>query len=106
MSSQKKYPEKQFLEAVGNNIRALRQKKGMTLEALGVDIGTDKSNMLRIEQGKNVTVLTILKLSTFLEVDAHQLLKVPVQIVMEDMERFVTRKKDKMRKKEKSVKKK
>ena len=71
MSSQKKYPEKQFLEAVGNNIRALRQKKGMTLEALGVDIGTDKSNMLRIEQGKNVTVLTILKLELTLNIEVN-----------------------------------
>ena len=106
MSSSKKYPEKQFLEAVGNNIRNLRLKKGMTLEALGVDIGTDKSNMLRIEQGKNLTILTILKLSTFLEVDAYQLLKVPVQIVMEDMERFVTRKKDKTAKKARATKKK
>ena len=53
-----KYPEKAFLEAIGKNIKAYRVKKGLTLEQLGEDIGTDKSNMLRIEQGKNITLLT------------------------------------------------
>jgi transcriptional regulator with XRE-family HTH domain len=106
MSTSKKYPEKQYLEAIGTNIRNLRLKKGLTLEDLGVDIGTDKSNMLRIEQGKNMTILTILKLAIFLEVEPHQLMKVPVSIAMEDMERYVSRKKDKTVKKAKSAKKK
>ncbi|MBK7432140.1 MAG: helix-turn-helix transcriptional regulator [Bacteroidetes bacterium] len=90
-----KYPEKAFLEAIGKNIKAYRVKKGLTLEQLGEDIGTDKSNMLRIEQGKNITLLTLLKLSGFLEVEPHILIKTTFSMSMEDIEKYVIRKKDK-----------
>lgn len=89
-----KYPEKAILEAIGKNIKAYRVKKGLTLEQLGEDIGTDKSNMLRIEQGKNTTILTLVKIAGFLEVDLHTLVKTNIPIAMEDVERYVLRKKD------------
>ena len=93
--SPSKYPEKAFLEAIGQNIKAYRIKKGLTLEQLGEDIGTNKSNMLRIEQGKNITLLTLLKLSGFLETTPHALIETTFTIAMEDIEKYVTRAKDK-----------
>lgn len=36
---------------IGQVIRALRQKRGATLESIALDIGTDASNLSRIERG-------------------------------------------------------
>lgn len=36
---------------IGQVIRALRQKRGETLESMALDIGTDASNLSRIERG-------------------------------------------------------
>lgn len=93
--SPSKYPEKAFLEAVGKNIKAYRIKKGLTLEQLGEDIGTNKSNMLRIEQGKNVTILTIWKIAGFLDAHPYQLMTTDFTIALEDIEKYVSRTKDK-----------
>jgi transcriptional regulator with XRE-family HTH domain len=86
-------PEKAFLKAVGENIRKHRKAKGYTLEALGMDIGLDKSNTYRIEQGKNITLLTLLKISLFLDVPACELLKTDVEINIEDAEKYIANKK-------------
>jgi len=88
-----KKPEKEFLKAVGDNIRHHRQKKGVTLEQLGEDIGLDKSNLHRIEQGQNITLLTLLKIAVFLELTPKDLLKTSLQVSMEDMDEYVARKK-------------
>lgn len=36
---------------IGQVIRALRQKRGETLESMALDVGTDASNLSRIERG-------------------------------------------------------
>lgn len=36
---------------IGQIIRALRQKRGETLESMALDVGTDASNLSRIERG-------------------------------------------------------
>jgi transcriptional regulator with XRE-family HTH domain len=86
-------PEQEFLRAVGVNIRNQRKSKGYTLEALGEDIGLDKSNTYRIEKGKNITLLTLLKIALFLDVNPEDLLKTDVQVAVEDAERFIAIKK-------------
>src|SRR3954469_3421411 len=90
----KSNPTQEFLTAVGENIRYYRQKRGFTLEALGDDIGLDKGNMHKIEAGKNITVLTLLKISLFLEIDPAKLLDTDVNISFEDAEKYVAQKKN------------
>jgi transcriptional regulator with XRE-family HTH domain len=80
-----------FLEQVGQNIRNHRQKKGLTLEALGEDIGLDKSNMHRIEQGKNITLVTLLKIAAFLEISPTKLIQNTPDVLMEDAEKYQRR---------------
>jgi transcriptional regulator with XRE-family HTH domain len=75
-----KKPEKAFLKVVGDNIRHYRQQAGFTLEQLGEDIGLDKSNLHRIEQGKNITLLTLLKIAVFLDKDPRTLLNTNISV--------------------------
>jgi transcriptional regulator with XRE-family HTH domain len=90
-----KDPTKEFLRAVGENIRYYRKKRGLTLEALGDDVGLDKGNMHRIEAGKNITLVTLLKLSVFLEVDPVKLLDAEMNISLEAAEEYIRQKKNK-----------
>ena len=98
-------PTQEFLVAVGDNIRYYRKKKGFTLEALGEDIGLDKSNMHHIEAGKNITLLTLLKIALFLDVEPSKLMSTKVYLTMEDAEDYIIRKKSKRVKKSPSRKK-
>jgi DNA-binding Xre family transcriptional regulator len=82
-----------FLDAVGGNIHRIRMRKGHTLEQLGRSVGLDKSNMHRIEQGKNITLVTLLKISAILEVKPTDLIKSDVSVTTADAEAFVRRKK-------------
>lgn len=83
----------EFLVSVGDNIRRIRRERGYTLDELGIDIGLDKSNMHRIEQGKNITLLTLVKVAAFLEVNPQELLKTSVNIALEDAESYIRKKK-------------
>jgi transcriptional regulator with XRE-family HTH domain len=76
-----------FLKQVGDNIRKERLKKGITLAGLGEDIGLDKSNMHKIEQGKNITLLTLLKIAAFLEVHPNKLFQNTKEINIKDIDK-------------------
>ena len=84
----KKNPVNVFLQQVGDNIRKERIKKGYTLAALGEDIGLDKSNMHKIEQGKNITLVTLLKIAAFLEIHPTKLLTQTSEITIQDVENY------------------
>jgi transcriptional regulator with XRE-family HTH domain len=88
-----KNPTKDFLSAVGGNIRHYRQKQGLTLEQLGEDIGLDKGNVHRIEAGKNITLLTLLKIALFLKTDPLKLLGNKVKVSVGDAENLIAGKK-------------
>jgi transcriptional regulator with XRE-family HTH domain len=77
-----------FLQQVGDNIRKERIKKGYTLAGLGEDIGLDKSNMHRIEQGRNITLTTLLKIAAFLEIHPTKLFTQTTEITIQDVENF------------------
>ncbi len=83
-----------FLVAVGENIHYYRKKRGLTLEALGEDIGVDKARMHKIERGANLTLITLLRLSTFLEVSIAKLIDTDVDVSCEDTERYVKHKQE------------
>ena len=80
-----------FLETVGNNIRKERLRKGFTLAALGEGIGLDKANMHKIERGKNITLITLAKISVFLEIPPYKLLHHSPDLLTDDAERYVRR---------------
>jgi transcriptional regulator with XRE-family HTH domain len=88
-NKRKKDSVKLFLEQVGENIRNHRIKRGFTLAELGEDVGLDKSNMLKIEQGRNITLVTLLKISAFLDVPPAKLIQHSHDILMEDTEKYM-----------------
>lgn len=91
--ARKRNPVDEFLVEVGDNIRRIRTRQGFTLEELGRDIGLDKSNMHRIEQGRNITLLTLLKIAAFLGVSPATLLPSETLIASDDVEKYVRQKK-------------
>jgi hypothetical protein len=96
-------PTKKFLEAVGENIHYYRKKRGLTLEALGEDIGVDKARMHKIERGQNLTLITLLRLSTFLEVGISKIIDTDIDISCEDTERYVRNKQERRARPKKKV---
>lgn len=96
-------PTTEFLTAVGENIRYYRKKKGFTLEALGEDIGLDKSNMHHIESGRNLTLITLLKIATFLDIDPAKLLQTDVNVTLEAAEAYIAKRKDTRKKAKRST---
>ncbi len=77
-----------FLQQIGDNIRKERIKKGYTLAGLGEDIGLDKSNMNKIEQGKNITLITLLKIAAFLEIHPTKLFSQTSEVTIQDVENY------------------
>jgi transcriptional regulator with XRE-family HTH domain len=51
-----------YFKSLGNLISKFRKEKKYSLEELGFQIGIDRSAMHRIENGKPITVTTIIKL--------------------------------------------
>jgi len=91
--AKKRNPFNDFLVAVGENIHRLRSRRGYTLEELGRNVGLDKSNMHRIEQGKNITLVTLLKISALLDAKPTELIKSDITVTTADAEAFVKAKK-------------
>lgn len=54
---------KEYFRELGQLISRFRKEKNFSLEELGLQIGLDRSSMHRIENGKPITVTTIIKLS-------------------------------------------
>lgn len=88
---------KSYLKSVGENIKYYRKQRGLSLDVLGLDIGLDKSNMHKIEAGKNITLLTVLKLAVVLKVKPEQLVSVESLPTPEEIDKELV-KKEKRRK--------
>ncbi|MFM9423134.1 MAG: helix-turn-helix domain-containing protein [Bacteroidota bacterium] len=87
--------EKVFLSQVGEQIKEYRKKRGLTLQGLGEDIGLDKGNTQRLENGKNMTLLTLFKIAAILEVEPKELLNFQTNYKIQDVEKFIAQKKRK-----------
>ena len=85
--------QQSFLQGVGSRINTLRQARGYTLADLGENIGLDKSNTFRLEQGKNFTLLTLVKIAAFFNVHPHEILNVPFQVDFVKIETAIAEKK-------------
>jgi transcriptional regulator with XRE-family HTH domain len=87
-----------YLKAVGLRIKALRKERGYTLADLGENIGLDKSNSYRLEQGKNFTLVTLIKIGTFLNVHPMSILDVPITFDYQEIEKTISDKKGQRKK--------
>lgn len=56
-----------YFKNLGKLIAQFRKEKKFSLEELGFQIGLDRSAMHRVENGKPITVTTIIKLSLALD---------------------------------------
>ena len=66
--------KKRLADKIGNNIRAIRQRKGMSIEKLAFKSDIGYMQLSRIELGKiNTTIYQLFKISKSLEVDLHEL---------------------------------
>jgi transcriptional regulator with XRE-family HTH domain len=87
--------DKAFLQQLGKRIVALRKERGLSQQDLAYRIGMEKSNLSVIENGKsNPQVLTLLKISSAMNIEPHYLLKFDfdVQEFMESPVEYTPRK--------------
>jgi transcriptional regulator with XRE-family HTH domain len=63
-----------FLKALGKRIDKLRKEKGLSFQDLAYKSEIEKSNLVKlVNQGSNITTLTLLKLSKALNVPLSEI---------------------------------
>ncbi len=68
--------DKSFLKKVGNRIKSLRKKRGLSQEDLACDADISRSTISMIETAQNdITLSKIKKIAKALEVEPYELLK-------------------------------
>lgn len=77
---------KECFKILGETISFERKKKGITLEQLGFDIGLDRSAMHHIENGKPITLTTLIKIAAVLNLKPHTLLKKLPTLTKDDID--------------------
>lgn len=77
---------KECFKILGSAIALERKKKGITLEQLGLDIGLDKSAMHHIENGKPITLTTLIKICAVLNIKTSNLLKALPYLTKDDID--------------------
>jgi putative transcriptional regulator len=76
MYDKEEHKDKAYLLALGKKIRELRLQKKFSQTEMAYRCGFDKSNYNTIEAGKrNVTIISLLKISKAIEVPLIDLLK-------------------------------
>lgn len=78
-----------FSKEIGEQIKKRRLSKDFSLEKLGLEIGITKMHMHRIENGYNITLKTILKISIALGTEPENLLKTKLKFKKSDLEYLV-----------------
>jgi len=72
-----KMTDAKFLIALGRKIKEIRTKKGLSQTFLASKCNFEKASMSRIESGKtNVTVLTLKKICSALDIEVIDLFKI------------------------------
>ena len=76
MTTNKLFNPSSVLIRIGLNIKKLREQKNIPQQDLAAACNFEKSNMSRIESGRsNLTVKTLLKIASALDVDLTTLIK-------------------------------
>jgi transcriptional regulator with XRE-family HTH domain len=71
-----KESDKKYLQKLGENIKRLREAKGLSLRQLSYTCNVDNSKIAKIEKGQiNITFTTLMQLANALEVHPSELLK-------------------------------
>ena len=74
--------DQKFLNNLGARIKELRVSKAMTQNDLATQCDFEKASMSRIEAGKtNITILTLHKISTALNIDITEFFRTEGQTV-------------------------
>ena len=87
-----------YLKQVGENVYIARRRKGYTMQELGEDIGMDRSAISKIESGKNLTIETLIKLSTALEVHPSDLLEGDFSVSDRELDTYIAQKRSRRKK--------
>lgn len=67
--------EKNFYKTIVDNIRTIRIQKGITVEALAINTGVDKSHLYRVEKGsKKIGLDALRRIAVVLDVPLSRLL--------------------------------
>ena len=67
----------EILELFGKNLRAIREERGLSQEALAFEAGFSRSYYTEVETGKrNISLINIMKLATALNIELNELMKV------------------------------
>jgi transcriptional regulator with XRE-family HTH domain len=62
-----------FLKQIGNNVRRIRNQKGLTMETVANEAQIEYRQLGRIERGEvNATIISLLKISTVLKINLSQ----------------------------------
>ncbi|MFN7910671.1 MAG: helix-turn-helix domain-containing protein [Bacteroidota bacterium] len=86
-----------FQVELGKRIKEHRLKTGLTLEQLGYEVGLEKGDVHKIERGKNITVLTALKLSIAMGIHIQDLFQIKYNITLDDLDLLVKSKKNRLK---------
>ena len=71
-------PDKKYLKAFGERIRALRKAAGFSQEDFALEIGLDRTYMGGVERGeRNVALLNIRKIAKGLKIPVSRLFDFP-----------------------------
>jgi len=90
----KELPHK-LLILVGENIAKYRKKKKLSMEQLGLEIGLTRSHIHRIENGYNLTLITILKLAIVLNIKPNKIIDVDYKLNKDELIDLINTKKEK-----------
>jgi transcriptional regulator with XRE-family HTH domain len=94
-----------FYKELGKLIASFRKEKKFSLEELGMQIGLDRSAMHRIENGKPITVTTILKLALALNKEPKDFFDVKFNLKSNELGDLLTTRKSPKRKRKTAKKK-
>jgi transcriptional regulator with XRE-family HTH domain len=76
-----KRPSSAYLKRLGENIRRLRTKKGLSLRELSASCTIDHSDISKIENGAvNITFLTLIELAKALEVNPGEIIDFEIEL--------------------------
>lgn len=77
---------------LGKTIKLNRIRCELTLEQLAYEIGVQKSDVSSIEKGRNITTLTLIKISTVLNIHLKDLFDFEYNVTINDIDKLVQKK--------------
>lgn len=74
-------PKNADIVKLGDKVRVLRQREGLTVRQLGERLGVDHSHITKIERGENIPSLPLaLKIADFFGVSLDQLARDEIEL--------------------------